>query len=213
MQRIQEWLKMGWFLVKSDFKKLVKITFFVYLFILLALRIPFVSSTPSLYTFFVMLVTISITPIIWPVSALTFILSPIISSGFFYIIFRKIDGEEVKTRDILKGLNYFLPAFLANAIIVISTILGLIILIIPGLIISALFMFTIPLIVEKKMSFWQAMEESRKVVQKDLPNFVVFLIILMGINFLGIMCLGVGLFVSTPVILASIAYAYKELYE
>lgn len=212
MQRTQEWLKSGWVLVKSDFKKFVKLTFLVYLFILLALRIPFVSTSPSLYTLFIALVTISITPIIWPVSALTFILSPIISSGFFYIVFRKMDGEEIKGKDILKGLNYFLPAFLANAIIVICTIFGLIILIIPGLIISALFMFTIPLIVEKQLSFWRAMEESRKVVQKDLPNFIIFLIILMGINFLGILCLGVGLFVSTPVILASIAYAYKDLF-
>jgi len=212
MQKIQEWLKNGWFLVKSDFKKFIKITCFVYIFILLALRIPFVSTTPSLYTYFITLVTISITPIIWPVSALTFILSPVISSGFFYIIFRKMEGEEISAKDILKGLNYFLPVFLANAIIVVSTIFGLIILIIPGLIISSLFMFTIPLIVEKKLSFWNAMEESRKVVQKDLPNFLVFLTILMGINLLGILCLGIGLFVSTPVIIASIAYAYRDLF-
>ena len=212
MQKIQEWLKNGWFLVKSDFKKFIKITCFVYIFILLALMIPFVSTTPSLYTYFITLVTISITPIIWPVSALTFILSPVISSGFFYIIFRKMEGEEISAKDILKGLNYFLPVFLANAIIVVSTIFGLIILIIPGLIISSLFMFTIPLIVEKKLSFWNAMEESRKVVQKDLPNFLVFLTILMGINLLGILCLGIGLFVSTPVIIASIAYAYRDLF-
>lgn len=213
MQRIQGWLKNGWFLVKSDFKKFVSITFLIYIVLILTIKIPFISLSPSLYTFFISLVTLSITPIVWPVSALTFILSPIISCGYFYIVFKKMRGEEINAKDLLEGLKFFLPAFIANAIIVVLTIIGLIILIIPGLVISSLFMFTFPLIIDKKMNFWQAMEGSRKVVQKDLPNFIIFLIILMGINLLGILCLGVGLLVSTPFILSSIACAYEDLYK
>lgn len=212
MQRTQEWLKNGWFLVKSDFKKFVLITLFIYIILIITIKIPFISLSPSLYTIFISLVALSITPMVWPISVLTFILSPIISCGYFYVVFKKMNGQEVEFKDLLEGLKFFIPAFLANAIIIVLTIIGLILLIIPGIIISSLFMFTLPLIVEKKMGFWQAMEESRKVVQKDLPNFVIFLIILMGINFLGVMCLGVGLLVSTPFIISSIVCAYKELF-
>ena len=72
------------------------------------------------------------------------------------------------------------------------TWLGFICCIIPGIYLAVAWMFTLPLIVDKKLDFWSAMELSRKVVTKHWFHFFFFGIFALLYFFLGALAFGVG---------------------
>jgi uncharacterized membrane protein len=110
------------------------------------------------------------------------------------------------------GFKVFLPAMLAGIVSGIFVALGFAFCLIPGFVLAAFYLFPYFLILEKKMAFWDAMEESRKKVQEDLWGFVVFVLALMGVNLLGALVCGIGLLVSTPVTMCATVIAYRELW-
>jgi hypothetical protein len=73
-------------------------------------------------------------------------------------------------------------------------------------------MFTLPLVMDKRLDFWSAMELSRKVVTKHWFKFFGFGIVMLLLTFAGALALGFGLFVTTPWILAGLMYAYEDIF-
>lgn len=131
--------------------------------------------------------------------------------GFFYIIFQKIRGNPINIGDIAKGFNFFVAALLADILITVFVVVGFCFLIIPGIVISALYMFAFPLIIEKKMDFWQAMETSRKIIQKNIFEYSAFMLLLYVLLLLGILMLLVGFVVALPLTFVAIALAYRDM--
>ena len=84
-------------------------------------------------------------------------------------------------------------------------------LIIPALVIAAMYKFTYLFILDKRMEFWPAMQASHNVVKNDDFGFTMFLSLAFFVNVLGFLCLIVGLLVTVPVTFAAITIAYKEL--
>ncbi|NIM07024.1 MAG: hypothetical protein GTO55_10655 [Armatimonadetes bacterium] len=118
---------------------------------------------------------------------------------FFSIFLNQIDG----------GTAF---SFFSLLLFLITTSLSILITLVPTSIITALYLFPLLLIVDRKMSFWEAMEKSRKKVQADLFGFFGFTLATIGINLLGTLACGVGLLVSAPVTWCAIAVAYRELW-
>lgn len=131
--------------------------------------------------------------------------------GIFYIIFEKMRGKPINIGDIAKGFNFFIAAVLSNILISIFSAIGFLLCIIPGLIIMALYIFAPPLIVEKNLDFWAAMEESRKVAKEHLFELTLFLFILALINLVGVLVCGIGIIFTLPLSFAAIAVGYDEL--
>jgi len=74
-------------------------------------------------------------------------------------------------------------------------------------------MFSLPLVIDKGLSFWQAMETSRKVVNKHWFAVFGLLIVIALINVVGIMLCCVGMFLSFPLCIAAMMYAYETLFS
>lgn len=180
---MSKWISNGWDLVMKDFGNFLLLSFV-----------------------YVALLTIAFST--WIIGL---IVAGPLTAGFFYIIFNRIRGRNFYLGDIIKGFEVWVPAALADILISIFVGLGFIFLIIPGIIISALYLFAIPLIIEKRMDFWQAMETSRKLVWRNLLEFSIFMLLLYLILFIGILLLGVGFLVALPVTFAAIAFAYTDL--
>jgi hypothetical protein len=91
--------------------------------------------------------------------------------------------------------HYFnkIPALLLCYIMMIPLIiLGLLLFILPGIYLMVAYMYSLPLIVEKNMSPWQALEVSRKALtRKWFPVFGLLLILLL-VNILAIFTLGIA---------------------
>jgi uncharacterized membrane protein len=100
-----------------------------------------------------------------------------------------------------------------DAILVILAVFGLFVLLVPVIYLSTIWMFSLPLVIDKGLGFWQAMETSRRVVNKHW--FMVFgLLIVVGlINIVGVLLCCVGLFLSFPLGVAAFLHAYETLFS
>jgi hypothetical protein len=143
-------------------------------------------------------------------SGVPLIQGPLIA-GFHIYTMKRLTGRNPSIGDLLKGFDFFIHSLVASVLIGFFTFLGVLALIIPGLVIAAMYKFTYLFIVDKRMEFWPAMQASHNVVKSDYLGFTMFLILAFFLNVLGFLCFIVGLLVTVPVTFAAITIAYKEL--
>lgn len=120
---------------------------------------------------------------------------PVFTAGY-YVVASKLDRDEpVEFKDFFKGMNRFLPLLLANILVSLIVVLGLVLLILPGVYFLVGYTLVIPFIVFQDLDFWPAMKISRKVISKEWFSFFLFVLLLIGINVLGFLCFVIGLLV------------------
>ncbi len=105
----------------------------------------------------------------------------------------------------------FVPYLFATLLTGITVIVGLVLLIVPGLVAMTMFMFAPYLVLDKGMSPVDAMKHSMKMTEGHRMSLFVFLLAMIGINILGALLIGVGLLVSVPVSLLATVRAYRLL--
>ncbi|MGI8782893.1 MAG: hypothetical protein ACR2L2_04475 [Acidobacteriota bacterium] len=127
-----------------------------------------------------------------------------------YTALRLIERGRVTPQDYLEGYRFFLPALLAGFLITIFSFLGLILLIIPGILIFSIHLFTFCFMSEKGLNFWEAMRASRRVAATDYFGFFMFAVVLGLLNLLGAMFFYVGLVFTLPVSACAVAVAFRE---
>lgn len=94
-----------------------------------------------------------------------------------------------------------------------TTAISLLIIALGSIFISIVFTFTIPLIVDGKLNFWNAMETSRKTVQKNFFYFLIFFIVLVVFMIITtILTCGLGIFFWIPFIYVIQFVMYDEIF-
>ena len=84
--------------------------------------------------------------------------------------------------------------------------------VIPGIYLMYAYMFAMPLIVEKKMGAWHALETSRKAVSKVWFRFFGFVWLLMLINAIAAIPLGLGWIWTLPWSVLAFAMVYIKMF-
>lgn len=85
--------------------------------------------------------------------------------------------------------------------------------IIPAIYLSVCWIFTVPLVIDKQIEFWPAMNLSRKVVHMHWGS--VFGLMFVGglVAGLGILACGVGLLFTLPIFFAAFTVAYEDIFS
>src|SRR6185503_18522664 len=73
-------------------------------------------------------------------------------------------------------------------------------------------LFTLPLIIDKRLDFWSAMELSRKMVCKHWFKIFGLSLVMLLVLAAGLMVFCVGIFAAIPVMVASLMYAYEDIF-
>lgn len=107
--------------------------------------------------------------------------------------------------------EHFLNMLGATILQSIAIVVGLILLVIPGIIVALMLMFTQLLVVDKKMSPVAALKESYRLTKGQLLQIFLFWLAIIVINIIGLIALVVGLLVTLPVSLIAVAHVYKKL--
>jgi uncharacterized membrane protein len=81
-----------------------------------------------------------------------------------------------------------------------------------SLFLTVAFMFALPLILDKGLPFWPAMQLSRRVAQRYFLPLVGLLLLCWLIMLAGILALCVGILIAAPVVMASMTCAYEDLF-
>ncbi|HEX4350066.1 MAG TPA: DUF4339 domain-containing protein, partial [Verrucomicrobiae bacterium] len=123
------------------------------------------------------LVVISVTvPLIGPFVWLCF--KGVIMGGLYLTCLRRLRGEAVSPADVFCGFKVAFPQLLlAGLVSALLSELGFCCLVLPGLYLFIGWFFAVPLVADKKMFFWAAMELSRKVITRVWFEVFVLLII------------------------------------
>src|SRR5205823_3496962 len=69
-------------------------------------------------------------------------------AGFHIFTMKKLTGRNAEVADLFRGFNFFVPALVASLLIGIFSFVGFLFLIIPGLVIAAIYKFTYLFIVD-----------------------------------------------------------------
>ncbi len=186
---IGDYLKRSWELLKADPKMIIGGTAIILLIQVLLSFIPMIGSAAGM------------------------ILNGVFMGGLYYFFLKKIRGEAVSFEDVFAGFKVALvPLILAGLVSGVLTGIGLILCIIPGIYLAVCWIFTLPVVIDRKMAFWDGMELSRKTVGQNW--FAVFLLGLVSclVALAGLLACGVGLLVTVPLSIGMIAYAYEDIF-
>src|SRR5262249_17833366 len=100
--------------------------------------------------------------------------SAMLGCGMYKTAFKQLTGGQIAVADLFSGMECVVPVLLATICHTVLVLVGLLFCIIPGLIISGLLYFTTPLIIQARLGVFDAMRESKEVVQKNLLMFMLF---------------------------------------
>jgi hypothetical protein len=147
------------------------------------------------------------------VPVLGWIVGFVMVGGLDYLFLRRIRGEAVQMGDIFIGFNEgFLHLSMAGLVRALLTSLRFILCILPGIYLAVGYVFAIPLVIDKKMEFWPAMELSRLVVHHHWWSIFALVIVLALIVLAGILACGVGALITVPIASAALMYVYEDLF-
>lgn len=147
------------------------------------------------------------------VPVLGWIVGFVLIGGLHYMFIRRIRGEAVQVGDVFAGFNLaFLHLSLAGLVKALLTGLGFVLCILPGIYLGVGYVFALPLVIDKKMEFWPAMELSRRVVHAQWWSMFALVIVLAIIACAGFLACGVGALITIPVATASFMYVYEDLF-
>src|SRR5258707_8604159 len=138
----------------------------------------------------------------------------ILMGGLDYMFLRRIRGEAVQVGDVFAGFNIALVNLaMAGLVKWLLTTLGLALCILPGIYLAVGYMFALPLVIDKKMEFWTAMEVSRRVAHAHWWSLFGLAIVLILVALCGFLLCGIGALISIPVASVALMYVYEDLFR
>ena len=141
------------------------------------------------------------------------IISMVVVGGLYLFFIRSIRGENVEIGDVFAGFSLaFANLALAGLMTWLLTTIGFLLCILPGIYLAVAYVFVPPLVIDKKMEFWPAMEVSRQVVQRHWWSMFGLLIVLMLLVIAGFIACLVGAIIAIPMATAALMYTYEDLF-
>jgi uncharacterized membrane protein len=144
-------------------------------------------------------------------SCAQFIIGGAIAVGIWRAILCTVDGRKPSVGMMFEGFDRFGDAFLAFLVMLILTALGLALLIVPGIILALMWMFTFAVLGETRLGFWEAMHQSAVLTEGYRWRLFLLALACIPIIILGFVALCLGIFVALPVCYTAFGLAYRFL--
>lgn len=144
------------------------------------------------------------------------ILAPVTMAGFMQSILLMLrDGREPKIQDLFSQMKLFLPLLGFSILVFIATVIGFMLLVLPGIVISLAIsfccLFMLPLMTDKGLGLFDAIKESFTMMttQGVFIDQVVILILFLGISAVG-SAVFVGSLFTQPLATIFLISVYEE---
>jgi hypothetical protein len=134
--------------------------------------------------------------------------------GLYALYLKRIRRQPAGLGDAFLGFSTaFVPLMLAKLVSTLLTGLGFVLCLLPGIYLVVAWVFALPLVIDKKLDFWPAMELSRKVVSRHWWLMLGFLIVCCLVVILGLLACCIGVFITTAIAQAALMYAYEDIFS
>ena len=204
----------SWELVKKHLGPVVGITTLVMVVIFAINQLVGLFSRPA-FTGMIMEHRFSIgaIAIILVTSILTTPVYVVLTAGLLKYYLKLIRGEPAGIADAFSGFG---PALGQLVLLGLATgffsLIGYCLCILPGLYLTVSWMFAVPLVIDRGMGFWEAMEFSRKVVTKHWFLLLALQLLCGLLAACGVIACCIGILVSLPFGTVTLMYAYEDIF-
>ncbi|NGP87624.1 hypothetical protein [Fodinibius halophilus] len=134
-----------------------------------------------------------------------------LSLGFIKIMLQLAQDKYVEVVDMFNNFRTFLSYFVASFLYGIAVILGLFLLVVPGIYIYVRFQFYPYIIIEEEVSAFTALKKSFFLSQSLTLELFLLQLVVITLNLLGILLFGVGIVITYPLTTMATAIAYKSI--
>ncbi|WP_135613008.1 YciC family protein [Methanococcoides sp. AM1] len=117
--------------------------------------------------------------------------------GLAYMAVKGMGGEKVEINDLFEGFNNFVKSWVFFILFAIIVGIGFMFLVLPGIVLSILMIYALPLLVIKGYGVMDSIKESIEISKKNFADTLVLAIILWVISAIGGM-IYVGSLLTTP---------------
>ena len=204
----------AWALVKSNFWPIVGVSTLVILAIGAINQIfglitnPIINQMIATHNFSAhgILIVVGVTIISAPVST-------IFMAGLFKYYLKLIRGESASVGDAFSGFGPQTGQLILLSLVQMTLVMvGCVCCLIPGIYLSVAWYFALPLVIDRGLGFWDAMQLSRRLVNKHW--FIVFAAMLVFglLSMLGIIACGIGILATLPIGMIALMYAYETIF-
>jgi len=140
-----------------------------------------------------------------------FLVGGVLTLGSMSIYLSLVDGKPVSYNDLFSQWNLLGWYILGGILVFVLTLVGYVFLIIPGIILSIRLQFWMYLCIDKRIGAVAAIGKSWEITKRNTGNLFWFALLLGGVMILGMLALGVGVFVAMPVVSLATARMYRAL--
>jgi uncharacterized membrane protein len=130
--------------------------------------------------------------------------------GFIKLVNKRIRGEAGTATDVFEGFSQFGASLIATILITIGTLLGLLLLVIPGVIFAIATGFTFHAVALDGLNATAAIGRSYSLVKENLAPCFVLLVIVVVLNAIGGSII-LGSLLATPFSLIVMTFGYQRL--
>ena len=141
----------------------------------------------------------------------TFLMAPLLF-GWLLLGISRSAGTPISIKSIYKPFSLFLILACVNLLIASLTLVGTLLLILPGIYLALSYAFAPVLVIEKNMGVWESMEMSRKTVTIYWWRYLGLTLILVLLNTVAMMVI-VPLIWSIPITLIAIGEVYNASFR
>lgn len=133
-------------------------------------------------------------------------------AGLNMVGIRRAADQPISFNEVFAHFGRTLPILLTALLSTLLVYIGFLLLVIPGLYLAIAYMLAIPLVVERSLSPWQAMEASRKAITQHWFKVFGLFLLLALIGLLSMIPLGIGLVWTLPMFVIAIGVLYRTIF-
>jgi len=129
--------------------------------------------------------------------------------GVAFAYLKAARGDKLEIKDMFEAFRNYWNAVLASLFVCVIVVIGLVLLIVPGIIFACKLAFTPYLVVDRKMAVIEAIEESWRMTGGHAWKVFLIGLLSIPIGIAGLLCFGVGIIIS----IMWVSLAFASLYH
>lgn len=134
-----------------------------------------------------------------------------VSLGYIKLAVDIVDNKDPEFKELFSCFSLLLQYLLSLIIYVVIVSVGLVLFVIPGLIWAVQFGFFPFVIVNERLWPLNALRKSSALTEGVKGRLIVFGLVLLGINLLGLLAVGIGIIVTIPLSIIAAAHIFRQL--
>ena len=135
-----------------------------------------------------------------------------LSMGLFFIGLKRSVSVHATSSEIFNYFGLVVPMLVTTVIMQLMLAAGFFLLVIPGIYLAVAYYMALPLVIDKKLSPWQALETSRKAVSRRWFSVFGLFLLLAVINVVAAIPLGIGLIWTLPMSVIACGILYRNMF-